>query len=171
MKPWILRISARLAFMRDAGISTNLCRACTALRMRVRKSAIGSVMIVAIASRSMKARLPACFADAGDLPLECQGAELIATEAELAVVTAWATRQRTTAVQAHAGAVARQTLQALRITGGFESSTPLGILLNHAQAFCLSRNQACSCHTISVSRIRKGPRVQRSKGPRQSFDA
>src|SRR5688572_4450149 len=111
MKPCALRISARLSFIRDAGISTNLCRACTALRMRVRKSAIGSVMIVAIASRSMRARLPACFTNAGDLPFECQGAELIAAEAELAVVSARTTRQRAATVKANAGAVARELLQ------------------------------------------------------------
>src|SRR5687767_1024348 len=103
MKPCALRISARLAFMRDAGISTNLCRACTALRMRVRKSAIGSVMVVEIANQSWsprrgaiqnEARLPACFADAWDLSLERERSELIATEPELAEIGRASCRER-----------------------------------------------------------------------------
>src|SRR2546423_11181821 len=68
------------AFIFECGISTSSCPAERPLRMRVRKSAIGSFI-------ALPARLP----DARDQSLACDLAKADPAEAELAVVRARAT--------------------------------------------------------------------------------
>src|ERR1700746_2733917 len=70
-------------FRRDAGTSTRWCLAAAALRMLVRKSAIGSVCIV-----FLKSPLPAGFHDAGNFSLERHAAEANAAHLELADIGA-----------------------------------------------------------------------------------
>src|SRR5271170_5410593 len=78
----------------DAGTSTRWCLAAVALRMRVRKSAMGSVCIVLLVL------LPAGFHDAGNFSLERHAAETDAAHLELANVSASAAAH--TAAVAHA---------------------------------------------------------------------
>src|ERR1700720_4221007 len=66
MYPSSLRMRAISVFSLDTGTSTRWCLAAAALRMRVRKSAIGSVCIVS---------LPARFRHAGDFALQRHTAE------------------------------------------------------------------------------------------------
>src|SRR6266849_7236610 len=66
-------------FNLDTGTSTRWCFAAVALRMRVRKSAIGSVCITL---------LPARFHDAGDFSLQRHAAETDAAHLELADISA-----------------------------------------------------------------------------------
>src|SRR3954466_9352294 len=91
---------ASSAFIFEAGISTSSCPACSPLRMRVRKSAIGSVIDMA-GPVVLPARLP----DAGDQALRGDLAQADAAQAELAVV-----RARPPAALA-AGVVARLVLR------------------------------------------------------------
>src|SRR5579862_2870549 len=63
-------------FILDDGISTRGCLASAPLRMRVRKSAIGSVVILS--------SLPAGLHHAGDFSLEREAAETDAAHLELA---------------------------------------------------------------------------------------
>src|SRR5438045_9064615 len=64
------------AFWRDQGTSTLALRALFAFRMRVRRSAIGSVIIAASAPS------PARLREAGDLASACQIAQAEAAHAE-----------------------------------------------------------------------------------------
>src|SRR5713226_1881126 len=66
------------AFSRDAGMSTRVCLAVTALRIRVSMSAIGSVI-----SFALSFRLPAALRHPGDVALERQLAEAQAAQPEL----------------------------------------------------------------------------------------
>src|SRR5437773_1578349 len=79
MKPSCSRIPAILALILDAGTSTFALRAMIALRIRVRKSAIGSVM----GSLS-----PARLDDARDLATQRQPTEADAAHLELAQIRA-----------------------------------------------------------------------------------
>src|SRR5262245_51386352 len=63
-------------FIREAGTSTVLCLATCALRMRVRRSAIGSVMLIS-------SLLPARLGDARQRPFEREIPEANATQLEL----------------------------------------------------------------------------------------
>src|SRR3984957_4435554 len=78
-------------FSLDTGTSTRWCLAAAALRMRVRKSAIGSVCIVS---------LPARFRDAGNFTLERHPAETDSAHLELANVTASAAANAATVAHA-----------------------------------------------------------------------
>src|SRR4051795_5833623 len=75
---------ASSAFIFEWGITTSSCPACSPLRMRVRKSAIGSVIDIAL-------DLPARLLDAGDQALVGDLAQTDAAQPELAVVRARAT--------------------------------------------------------------------------------
>src|SRR3954452_18244324 len=68
---------ATSAFIFECGISTVSCLAICALRIRVRKSAIGSLTAI---------RLPTRFRDAGNLPLVRQLSQADPAQTELAVV-------------------------------------------------------------------------------------
>src|SRR3569833_371461 len=74
MKPSSFSTSAMRTFSLDEGDTTSAWRARMALRMRARKSAIGSVMIP---------HLPARFDDAGDVTLQGEPAETDAAHLEL----------------------------------------------------------------------------------------
>src|SRR5205809_2805218 len=71
---------AMSALMRDAGMSTRVCLAVTALRIRVSISAIGSVISQL---STIKSQLPAALGDAGDVTLERELAEAQAAQREL----------------------------------------------------------------------------------------
>src|SRR6188472_4296696 len=75
MKPSSFKRSAMRTFSLDEGETTSACRARMALRIRARKSAIGSVMFL---------HLPARFDDARDVATEGQIPEADATHLELA---------------------------------------------------------------------------------------
>src|SRR5712691_4132551 len=79
MNPSVLRISAMRSFSFDDGTSTFSCSARLALRMRVRKSATGSLLILASPARLDHAR---------HLALERQLPEAQPTQFELAQVAA-----------------------------------------------------------------------------------
>src|SRR5208282_2587775 len=81
-----MRAISALSF--DAGTSTRWCLAAAALRMRVKKSAIGSVCIFSPVMRRLPRRLPTCFHDAGNLSLERHTAETNAAHLELADISA-----------------------------------------------------------------------------------
>src|SRR5262245_48143207 len=94
------------AFSRDAGTSTRVCLAVTALRIRVSMSAIGSVIKLRLSSpchvpKRLGTRapapapslLPAALRDARDVALERQLAEAEAAQRELAHERAWAPAQ------------------------------------------------------------------------------
>src|SRR5580704_7088800 len=83
-----MRAISALSF--DAGTSTRWCLAAAALRIRVRKSAMGSVCIFSPVARRLPRRLPARFRDAGNLSLERHTAETDAAHLELADVRAGA---------------------------------------------------------------------------------
>src|ERR1700690_762848 len=91
MYPSSFRMRAISVFNLEIGTSTRLCFAAVALRMRVRKSAIGSVCIIL---------LPARFHHSRDLSLECHAAETDAAHLELADIAARAAAA--TAAVAHA---------------------------------------------------------------------
>src|SRR5690349_24815156 len=92
-KPSSRRISARRTFMFERGSSIESLRARMPLRMRARKSAIGSVIDIFDISSS----LPAALHDARDVTAERELAETEATHLELAEV-----RTRTAATLAAA---------------------------------------------------------------------
>src|SRR5437867_1678478 len=96
MKPSSFRIRAMSALMREAGIATESCRACWALRIRVSMSAIGSVIDI----RSVPL-LPARLHDARELAGQGQPAEADPAEAELAYEGARAPAQVAAAVRLH----------------------------------------------------------------------
>src|SRR4051794_40136473 len=66
---------------REQGIATVSCEAASALRMRVRKSATGSVIDMLV----RPPRLPAALRDAGDVAVVGQLAQADPADAELAV--------------------------------------------------------------------------------------
>src|SRR5256885_2268066 len=76
--------------MRDAGMSTRVCLAVTALRIRVSISAMGSVIfpLSTINSQLSASGLPAALGDACDVALERELAEAQAAQRELAHVGA-----------------------------------------------------------------------------------
>src|SRR5580698_10377971 len=80
------------AFSFDAGTSTRWCLAAAALRMRVKKSAMGSVCI---------ALLPARFHDAGNFSLERHAAKTNAAHLELADISAGAATNAAAVANAH----------------------------------------------------------------------
>src|SRR4029453_9608371 len=82
MWPCARRMRAISALKFEAGISTSSRSACRPLRMRVRKSATGSVMVMG---------LPARLREAGDHALVGDLAQADAAEPELAHVGARAT--------------------------------------------------------------------------------
>src|SRR5262249_55998791 len=79
MKPSLLRISAIRSLRRDDGMSTFSCSARLALRTRVRKSAMGSLLMVAS---------PARLHDTRHLALERELPEAQTAHLELAQVAA-----------------------------------------------------------------------------------
>src|ERR1043166_9255240 len=83
-------------FRRDAGTSTRWCLAAEALRMLVKKSAIGSVCIVFRGSP-----LPTGLGYAGNFTLERHAAEADAAHLELANVSAGAATDAATVALAH----------------------------------------------------------------------
>src|SRR5580698_9622681 len=83
-----MRAISALSF--DAGTSTRWCLAAAALRMRVKKSAMGSVCIFSPVVRRLPRRLPARFHDAGNFSLERHTAETDAAHLELADISAGA---------------------------------------------------------------------------------
>src|SRR3954447_3133917 len=110
---------ASSVFIFEWGITTSSWPACSPLRMRVRKSAIGSVI-------DMTLDLPARLLDAGDQTLVSDVAQADAAQAELAVV-----RTRTTAALA-AVVVARRVLARTRLLDTLGS---LGHLLVRLRIF------------------------------------
>src|SRR5947207_233409 len=78
------------ALSRDAGMSTRVCLAVTALRIRASMSAMGSVISV-LSSFQLSAnslQLPAALGDARDVAFERELAEAQAAQRELAHVGA-----------------------------------------------------------------------------------
>src|ERR1700722_20505565 len=98
MKPSSLRMSEIAAFTRDAGMSTVLWLAVFALRMRVRRSATGSV----IAPIMLYSLLPRRLGYAGNDAFVRVLAEADAAHGELTQITARATAQLATIVRANA---------------------------------------------------------------------
>src|SRR5467141_5344826 len=76
--------------------------------MRISMSAIGSLMLIDV---SLPSFLPTCLDHAGHFAAQRQVAQLVATEAELAVHAARPAGQRAAVAQAHRRGVARQPLQ------------------------------------------------------------
>src|SRR5512136_605215 len=86
MKPSSWRILDSSSLTLEAGTSQRSLPACTALRMRVRKSAMGSVIVIAHP-------LPARLGHAREVALQGQLAETQAAQLELADVGARTTAQ------------------------------------------------------------------------------
>src|SRR5919107_576007 len=112
---------ATSTFIFECGISTASCLAICALRIRVRKSAIGSFTAI---------RLPTRFRDAGDLPLVRQFPQTDPAQSELPVVPV-----RPTAPLAP---VVLPDLELLRLLLFYQQSfsrhiTPLALPERHAQ--------------------------------------
>src|SRR5680860_1278856 len=123
MKWFSSRMRAISTLIFEAGMSTRLCPARHALRMRVRQSATGSVMtmlysylaaIQPLKGRSkwprsrrtqrlaiFSDRLPACLADAGDFALERQLPKTDPAQTELAQECARTAAPVATAVATH----------------------------------------------------------------------
>src|SRR5687768_15161347 len=93
MKPSVLRISVMRTLSREAGMSTFSCSARLAFRMRVRRSAMGSVIM----SRPL---LPARLDHARNLALEGQLPEAEPAAFELAQVPAGPATELAAAVRA-----------------------------------------------------------------------
>src|SRR3982750_2034915 len=80
---------AMSAFSRDAGMSTRVCLAVTALRIRVSISAIGSVIFLSLQPSALShqpsaiCQLPAALRHAGDVAFERELPEAEAAEREL----------------------------------------------------------------------------------------
>src|SRR5579872_1652862 len=93
---------AMSAFSRDAGMSTRVCLAVTALRIRASMSAIGSVMSALSSfqlSASRLSALPAALGDARDVAFERELAEAQAAQRELAHVRARAAAEAAAVAQ------------------------------------------------------------------------
>src|SRR5580704_11466855 len=88
-------------FSLETGTSTRWCLAAAALRMRVKKSAMGSVCIVSPVMRRWPRRLPACLHDAGNFSLERHTAETDSAHLELANVGASAAADAAAVANAH----------------------------------------------------------------------
>src|SRR5580765_8111322 len=82
--------------IRDEGMSTRVCLAVTALRIRVSMSAIGSVIAL-----SKSVVLPGALRHAGDVALERQLAEAQAAQRELPHVSARTAAQVAAVAQAN----------------------------------------------------------------------
>src|ERR1700690_3447577 len=93
------------AFTRDDGIATDSFSASCALRMRVSISAIGSLMLM------LYLPSPAGFGHAGNFPAHGDVAQLVASQAELAVHAARAARQLAAVAYPRGAGIARQLLQ------------------------------------------------------------
>src|SRR5205823_11291316 len=103
--------------MRDAGMSTRVCLAVTALRIRVSISAMGSVIfpLSTINSQLSASGLPAALGDACDVALERELAAAQAAQRELAHVGA------RTAAQAEIGrASCRERVESPVVDGVLE---------------------------------------------------
>src|SRR5690242_14484769 len=85
----------------DAGTSTRWCLAAVALRMRVKKSAMGSVCIFSPVLRRLPRRLPAGFHDARNFSLERHAAKTDAAHLKLADIPASAAADAATVANAH----------------------------------------------------------------------
>src|SRR5260370_41127142 len=79
----------------DTGTSTRWCLAAAALRIRVRKSPMGSVCIIFLWL------LPACFHDAGNFSLERHAAKTDSAHLELANIAAGAAANAAAIAHAH----------------------------------------------------------------------
>src|SRR5438128_8974541 len=80
---------AMSAFSREAGISTRVCLATTALRIRVNMSAIGSVIAPRTSHYAPRtSSSPATLRDARDVPFEREPAEAQAAQPEFAHIGA-----------------------------------------------------------------------------------
>src|SRR5580658_5104722 len=101
MYPSSFSMRAISAFSFDAGTSTRWCLAAAALRMRVRKSAMGSVCIFSPVMRRLPRRLPASFRDAGNFSLERHTAETDSAHLELPDVRASAATNAAAVANAH----------------------------------------------------------------------
>src|SRR6476659_11220763 len=88
MNPSSLRSFAISTFSLETGTSSRSCLAIWALRIRVNRSAIGSVMLIL-----WSPRLPTRLDDARQITLQRQVPQMDAAEAELAVVAPGATAQ------------------------------------------------------------------------------
>src|ERR1700746_3675489 len=82
-------------FSFDTGTSTRWCLAAAALRMRVRKSPMGSVCIIFLSL------LPACLHDAGNFTLQRHAAEADSAHLKLANVGASASANAATIAHTH----------------------------------------------------------------------
>src|SRR5438105_15409162 len=96
MQPCSLRIRATSRFSPEAGLVTSSCWAAAALRRRVRKSAIGSVIDMRLA----RSRSPARLGHPRDVAVVGQLAQADTADAELAVDRACPTAPAATAVAA-----------------------------------------------------------------------
>src|SRR2546428_523384 len=90
---------AMSALMRDAGMSTRVCLALTALRIRVSMSAIGSVIFCSQLSALELSASPAALCHTRDITLECQLAEAQTAQRELPHVGARAAAQTAAVAQ------------------------------------------------------------------------
>src|SRR5260370_32380009 len=79
----------------DTGTSTRWCLAAAALRIRVRKSPMGSVCIIFLWL------LPACFHDAGNFSLERHSAKTDSAHLELANIASGAVANAEAIAHAH----------------------------------------------------------------------
>src|SRR5689334_399337 len=143
-------------FTFDEDMLTSLLRAVCALRMRVRRSAIGSVMLIRRAS-------PARLGYARNLAAVHDLADLHAREAELAVHATGTTRDRTTLAPTRGARIARLLLQ-LRLRGEFmflgaaqaaddflQLRTLRRVLLHDLRATLLTLDHARLSHTVCIS--------------------
>src|SRR5580765_5789211 len=90
------------AFSRDAGMSTRVCLAVTALRIRASMSAMGSVISFCsqVSTIGSSGLLPAALGDARDVAFERELAEAQAAQREFAHVGARAAAQAAAVPQA-----------------------------------------------------------------------
>src|ERR1700730_14669920 len=95
MYPSSFKMRAISVLSFDTGTSTRWCLAAAALRMRVRKSPMGSVCIIFLSL------LPACFHDAGDFSLERHAAKTDSAHLKLADITAGAAANAATIAHTH----------------------------------------------------------------------
>src|SRR5262249_1339271 len=129
------------ALSRDAGMSTRVCLAVTALRIRVSISAIGSVIFLRsqLSAFAFRPGLPAALGHAGDVALERELAEAQAAQRKLPHVG--------TRPAAQMAAVAQPDLELRRLlffrdlgSGGHISSSQSAI---SNQQFSSSAGTAC----------------------------
>src|SRR5687767_12288232 len=82
--------------------------------------------------------LPGSLANPRDLARQCHITEHYTAEAKITDIPSWAARKLATIFQANLRRVLRQFIQRFPITGGFKSSTFIGIMRHHAFSFPLS---------------------------------